>query len=250
MGPYMVFMLVLLGATHVASPVGPEIELAHRVMMHWNKPIVVLGSARAPILHPTSRYAFTASPVPRPNIHPRGEIVHELSFLVVNAHMTPKLNKRIIACGANATATRTAQWGLYNAEQFASDRVQVEYYVSVKRSTEKKWVSDIEKYVRSGGMTTCVTEGMEGFKGNVVYAKKATVSLAVKMGILGEQAWVIWVIVALATVVVVEVLVVVCLRERRKRILARRQALRGSSSEEGRSIVGYDAVRVGNRMGP
>lgn len=249
MVPFVVLMIVLLSATHVASPVGPEIARARRVLAYWNKPIILIRvDARVPKLHPSARYGVSVKPMLRPSIHPRGETVHELSLVILHSHVTPKLNKAIIFCGANGTRTTLAQWGLFNIEQFASDRVQAEYYVSVKRSMVNKWLLNVSEFVKSGEMTKCVKETMHEFQGEVRYAKKATISEVVKNGLLGEQAWVIWVIVALSTVVVVELVIVVWLRARRKRILARRNSLLrdASSIEEGQVNVDYDAVRAGH----
>lgn len=245
--PFVVLVIMFSSASYVASPIGPEIARARRVISYWNKPIVIVGRGRTPMLHPTARFAVSAKTVPRPNVHPRGETVHELSLLVINAHVTQDVNRAIIGCCANGTSTSSAQWGLFNVEQFASERVQVEYFVSVKRGLVEKWKMDVNQLVRSGGLTRCVRKKMDGFEGAVIYGKKAQVSRAVMKGVMGEQAWVIWLIVAILTVVIVEVIVILWLRARRKRIRA--GLLRGPPSvrrmEEGESIAGYDSILVG-----
>jgi len=140
-------------------------------------------------------------------VHPRGELVHELSFFVRNHHVTQEFSEALVRCVDEAHEN---EWELCNAEQFSDDTTQIEYFVSIPSIVAREWRRRIHKYLSSGRLDSCLGNG------DVIYARQVQLAHDLPRNFIGEEIWTIKVIAALFCLIALEISVLLQLRRNRK----------------------------------
>lgn len=191
-----------------------EAQRARYVFSRWNKPIPIYsrsgGSHNYPVLRPSARFQVSARFSTRPNVHPRGETVHELSFFVRAHHVTQKFSDALVRC---VDAANEKEWSLYNAEQFSDDTTQIEYFVSLSSNAAHEWRRRIHAYLinEKERLDSCI-----GKKDVIIYAQHVQVAHELPRNFIGEENCILKVIAALFALIALEISVLLRLRKNRK----------------------------------
>jgi len=219
-------------------PVDDERDVAHysytysdgAAYANWNKPIPISISISIPVStsishrvgrrqHRTNAQTYNINinrDTPKlslhPDVHPRGERVHEFSLFVHRAQVTQALSDAVVRCMGY-------EWFPYNVEEFSTDTTQIEYFTSVPTDIAPVWRYNADKFLRNG-ILQCANTSLS-------YARKIQVADAdiVADNFIGEQPWVINAFAAAAVVIAAEISALIWLRTRRRKALTNQQHL-------------------------
>lgn len=187
-----------------------EARRAKYVFSRWNKPISVYSPRRrsySPVLRLSSRFQVSARFSARPNVHPRGELVHELSFFVHKQHVTQEYSDALVHCVDEA---HEKEWELYNAEQFSDDTAQIEYFVSIPSRMAHEWRRRIHEFLAAGKHHSCIGND------EVIYARQVQIAHDLPKNFIGEESWILKVIAVFFCLIAMEISVLLRLRKMRK----------------------------------
>lgn len=170
-------------------------------------------------------YNVTAPLTAKPRSAPYGHLLHEMSFVVVNAHVTQELHEAVVSCMSNATrVTVGRRWGLHDVNQFAEGHFQVQYHAFVRDGIAWRFRSNVNKYMSERKLTSCVRERgasmNEGSK--IVYGLKVRAAIPKYLrAAVGSSRWVRIMILGLV-VYNVALLCTFLLFRRRRMFIAKR----------------------------